>query len=155
MMVQYCQHDDTQRGKQFQNLSALCVIHLYKVDLNFLLGLKWKEAMYLASEQDMVHRGQFGGRPGQDPTTITLLEELCMNYSQMTRTPFVNFDHDAKSCYDRILMPLGSLAARGYGIHRQVVFVHDQTLEQAIYKLKFFNKVTGEAYRHCKQFPNS
>ena len=71
----------------------------------------------------------------------------------MTRTPFVNFDHDAKSCYDRILMPLASLAGRGFGIHRQVIFVHAQTLENAIFKLKLSNKVTAEAYRHCKQFP--
>ena len=71
----------------------------------------------------------------------------------MTWTPFVNFDQNAKSCYDRILKPLASLAAQGFRIHRQVVFVHAQTLKNAIYKLKLSNKVTGEAYRHCKQFP--
>ena len=92
----------------------------------------------------IVHWGQFSGHPGLDPTTITFLEELCMDYSQMTQTPFVNFDHDAKSCFDRILMSLASLAAWGYGIHREVFFVHAQTLEQAIFKLKLSNKVTGE-----------
>ena len=73
-----------------------------------------------------------------------------MDYSQKTRTPFVNFDHNDKSCYDQILMPLGSLASQGYGIHQQVVFVHAQTLENAIFKLKLSNKVTGEAYQHFK-----
>ena len=92
-------------------IHRLRVIHLYQADLNFLLGLKWKEAIHRASEHDTVHRGKFGGRPGRDPTTITLLEELRLDYSQMTRTPFVDFDYDAKSCYDRILMPLASLAA--------------------------------------------
>mmetsp|Transcript_22813 Transcript_22813/g.50924 ORF Transcript_22813/g.50924 Transcript_22813/m.50924 type:complete len:438 (-) Transcript_22813:647-1960(-) len=50
-------------------------------------------------------------------------------------------------------MPLASLAAQGFGIHRQVIFVHAQTLEKAIFKMKLSNKVTGEAYHHYKQFP--
>ena len=57
-------------------IHRLHVIHLYEADLNFLLGLKWREAIHLASKNNTVHRGQFGGRPGRDPTTITLLEEL-------------------------------------------------------------------------------
>ena len=123
-------------------IHRLRVIHLYEADLNFLLGLKWREAIHLASEHNTVHRGQFGGRPGRDPTTITLLEELRLDYSKMTRTSFVNFDHDAKSCYDRILMPLASLAGRGFGIHRQVIFVHAQTLENAIFKPVSYTHLT-------------
>ena len=71
-------------------IHRLQVIHLYEADLNFLLGLKWKLAIHLASKHNTVHREQFGGRPGRDSTTITLLEELCLDYSQMTHTPFVN-----------------------------------------------------------------
>ena len=89
-------------------IHRLRVIHLYEADLNFLLGLKWKEAIHLASKNNIVHCGQFGGRPGRDPTTITLLKELRLDYSHMTWNSFLNFDHDAKSCYDRILMPLAS-----------------------------------------------
>ena len=50
-------------------------------------------------------------------------------------------------------MPLASLAVRGYRIHRQVVFVHVQTLKNTIFQLKLYNKVTGEAYWHCKNIP--
>ena len=85
-------------------IHGLQVIHHYESDLNFLLGFKWKEPIHLVSEHNTIFCGQFGGRPGRNPTMITLLEELCLDYSQMTPTPFVNFDHDAKSCYDRILM---------------------------------------------------
>ena len=81
------------------------------------------------------------------------MEELRLDYSQLTRTPYTNFDNDCTSNFDRILMPLASLAARGFGIHRQVVFVHANTLENAIFKLKLSNKVTDEAYRQCVKFP--
>ena len=57
-------------------IHRLCVIHLYEADLNFLLGLKQKEAIHLASAHGTVHCRQFGRRPGRDPITITLFEKL-------------------------------------------------------------------------------
>ena len=48
------------------------VIYLYEADLNFLLGLKWKEAIHLVSKNNTVHRRQFGGQSGRDPTTLLL-----------------------------------------------------------------------------------
>ena len=80
-------------------IHRLRVIHLYEADLIFLLGLKLKEAIHLSSKHNTVHCGQFGGRPGRDPTMITLLEELRLDYSPMTWTPFVNFNQDAKFCF--------------------------------------------------------
>ena len=64
-------------------IHRLCIIHLYEADLNFLLGLKWKEVIHLASKNNTVHCGQFGGHPGRDPTTITLLEELQLDYAHI------------------------------------------------------------------------
>ena len=49
-------------------IHRLRVIYLYEADLNFLLGLKWKEAIHLAFKNDIVHCGHFGGQPGRDPT---------------------------------------------------------------------------------------
>eukprot|EP00534_Pseudo-nitzschia_fraudulenta_P016050 CAMPEP_0201252400 /NCGR_PEP_ID=MMETSP0852-20130820/66895_1 /ASSEMBLY_ACC=CAM_ASM_000632 /TAXON_ID=183588 /ORGANISM="Pseudo-nitzschia fraudulenta, Strain WWA7" /LENGTH=178 /DNA_ID=CAMNT_0047552111 /DNA_START=1112 /DNA_END=1648 /DNA_ORIENTATION=- len=134
-------------------IHRLQVIQLYEADLNFILGLRWKEAVYQAVNTNTIHPGQYGGRPGRDPITITLIEELHLDHSQLTRTPFTNLDNDCTSNFDRILMPLASLVACGFGIHRQVIFVHANTLENAIFKLKISNQVTGdEAYRQCVNF---
>ena len=71
----------------------------------------------------------------------------------MTWIPLLNFDYGVKSCYDRILMPLASLAARGFVIHRQVVFAQCQTLKNAIFNWNCPTKSPKKAYCHCKQFP--
>ena len=131
----------------------LRVIHLYEVDLNFMMGIKWKDAIRQSLKDRTLNSAQYGRCPGKDPTTVTLLEELRLDFSQLTRTPFMNFDNEASSCYDRILMPIASLAGRSFGIHRNVIFVHTATLEEAEFKLKISNKVTDTAYKHCIKFP--
>ena len=120
----------------------LRVIDIYESDLNFLLGLKWKEGMHHALKHNYIHDGQYGSIPGRQAQTICLMEELRLDYSLLTRTPYCNFDSDLTSCYDRIVLPLSSLVARGMGIHRNVVFVHATTLEEAEFKLKLGTTVS-------------
>ena len=134
-------------------IHRLRVIHLYEADLNFLLGLKWKDAIHKSQRDQTLNSGQYGGCPGKDPTTVTLLEEARLDYSTLTRTPFTNFDNDASSCYDRILVSIASLVGRSFGINKDVIFVHAKTLEEAEFKLKISNKVTEASYKHCVKFP--
>jgi hypothetical protein len=110
-------------------IHQLRVIHLYKADLSLLLGIKWRLGMHNALRQKTLHQGQYGGLPGRDCTSLTYLEELRFNYSGLTRRSLANFDNDATAYYDRILMPIASLAGRKFGIHKDVIFVHATTLE--------------------------
>ena len=81
------------------------------------------------------------------------MEEIRLDYSWVTQTLFANFDNDATACYDRILTALSSLTGRKFEIHRDVVFVHATTLEEAQYKLKLATRMTDTAYKHCIAFP--
>ncbi|OEU11291.1 hypothetical protein FRACYDRAFT_246405 [Fragilariopsis cylindrus CCMP1102] len=135
------------------HIHRLRVIHLYEADLGFLWGAKWGQAMKRAVKDKSLHQGQYGGLPGRDCTSLTYLEELRFDYSLMTRFSFANFDNDATACYDRILCCIASLAGRKYGIHKDVIFVHAKTLEEAEFKLKTSTKISDTSYRHCIKFP--
>jgi hypothetical protein len=87
--------------------------------------------MYKALKTKSLHQGQYGGLPGRDCTSLTYLEELRFDYSKLTRYPVANFDNDATACYDRILCAVASLAGRKYGIYKNIIFIHAQTLEEA------------------------
>jgi hypothetical protein len=134
-------------------IHRLRVIHLYEADLSLLWGVKWREGMHTALKTKSLHQGQYGGLPGRDCTSLTYLEELRFDYSKLTRYPVANFDNDAAACYDRILCAIASLAGRKYGIHKDVIFIHAQTLEEAEFKLKSSLKVSDTSYRHCVKFP--
>ena len=134
-------------------IHRLRVIHLYEADLGFLWGAKWGQGMRKAVKDKTLHQGQYGGLPGRDCTSLTYLEELRFDYSLLTRYSFANFDNDATACYDRILCSIASLAGRKYGIHRDIIFIHAQTLEEAEFKLKTSTKISETAYKHCLKFP--
>ena len=102
-----------------------------------------------ARRQGTLHLSQYGGCPGRDCKSVTLNEELRRDYSLLTRTPMGSIENDATAAYDGIMMPISSLAARGYGIHRNVVIVHATTLSEAVYKLRLSNKVADSEYTHC------
>jgi hypothetical protein len=80
------------------------------------------------------------------------LEELRFDYSKLTRYPVANFDNDATACYDRILCAVANLAGRKYGIHKNVIFIHAQTLEEAEFKLKSSTRVSETSYKHRTKF---
>ena len=90
---------------------------------------------------------------GRDCQSVTLNEELCRGYSLLTRTPMGSMGNGATAAYDRIMMSISSLAARGYGIHRNVILVHATTLSEAVYKLRLSNKVVDSEYTHCDKMP--
>jgi hypothetical protein len=50
-------------------------------------------------------------------------------------------------------MPIASLAGRKYRIHKDIIFIHVQTLEEAEFKLKMSTKISDTTYRHCVKFP--
>ena len=118
-----------------------------------MIGAVWRKAIQHAQKLGKINQGQYGGCPGRDCTSVTYLEELRRDISILTRSAYTNFDNDAASCYDRILMAVVSLSGRKYGVHTKVVYVHAATLQEAEYKLKLSSKTSDASYRHCKKFP--
>ena len=79
-------------------IHRLRVIHIYKADFNLLLAVKWRQLLRSADDADLINKGQYGGRPGCEAQSLTLLEELKYDLSYLTRRSLVNFDNDATSC---------------------------------------------------------
>lgn len=112
-------------------IHRLRVIHIYEADFNLLLAIKWRQLLRHADNANLINPGLFGGRPGCEAQSLPFLEELKYDISYTTRRNLLNFDNDAASCYDRIIVSLASLINRKYGMHRSVVLVHATTLQQA------------------------
>jgi hypothetical protein len=134
-------------------IHRLRVIHIYEADFNLLLAVKWRQLLHSADTSGLLHDGRLGGRPGCKAQSLTFLEELKYDISYLSRRSLFNFDNDATSCYDRIILSLALLVNRKYGQSRQVVAVHAKTLEEARYKLRMALQLSDTEYSHCTQFP--
>ena len=115
--------------------------------------MKWRQLLHSADEQKIIHDGQFGGRPGCEAQALTLLEEVKYDIAYLTRRTLFNFDNDASSCYDRIVVPFASVINRKYGLHRKIVAIHANTLQTARYHLKTAIGVSESYYTTCHQYP--
>ena len=65
-------------------IHRLRVIHIYEADFNLLLAVKWRELLKSADRAGLINKGQFGGRPGHEATSLALLEELRIDISYLT-----------------------------------------------------------------------
>jgi hypothetical protein len=134
-------------------IHRLRVIHLFEADYNLILSVKWRQQIYAADKQQLVNPGQYGSYPGREATSLCLLEELKTDISYCSRKPLINFDNDASSCYDRIIVSLSSLINRKYGQNRHVVMVNASTLRDAKYQLKTALGVSDTHIQHSTAWP--
>ena len=70
-----------------------------------------------------------------------------------TSKPYIKFDNDASSCYDRILPQLASIASRQQGIPNSIARLNNSTLHQARYRLRTALGVSKEYYTHTEKKP--
>lgn len=134
-------------------IHRLRVIHIYEADFNLLLAIKWRQLLQSADQRTLINDGLFGGRPGCEAQSLAFLEELKYDISYTTRRTLFNFDNDATSCYDRIIVSLASLINRKYGLHRNVVTVHATTLKEAKFHLRTHLGYSESFYSHHVEFP--
>ena len=134
-------------------IHRLRVIHIYEADFNLLLAVKWRQLLRSADSRDAINHGLFGGRPGCEAQSLTFLEELKYDIAYTSRRTLFNFDNDATSCYDRIIVSLASLINRRFGLHRKITMVHASTLQQARFHLRTQLGYSEKYYSHSIQFP--
>jgi hypothetical protein len=134
-------------------IHRLRVIHLFEADYNLILSVKWRQQIYAADKQQVVNPGQYGSYPGREATSLCLLEELKTDISYCSRKPIINFDNDAASCYDRIIVALSSLFNSKYGQNRHVVMVNASTLRDAKYQLNTALVVSDPFIQHSTAWP--
>jgi hypothetical protein len=85
--------------------------------------------------------------------TPVFLEELQWETSRSSRRSLLRMDFDASNCFDRITPNIASLAARSFGQHQALCFIHANFLRQAKYYLKTKLGLSEEAYSHCRLHP--
>jgi hypothetical protein len=65
----------------------------------------------------------------------------------------IRFENDASACYDRILVPLGMLAARRCGMPVNAAKLHANTLHQMRYRVKTTFGASDNYYQGTQKSP--
>ena len=134
-------------------IHRLRVIHLYEHDYNLLLAVKWRSLIQHCVHTRKFNPGQYGGLPGHNTITPTIIEEFQYEITRASKRPLVHFDYNATACYARIILPVASLISRAHRQHRSIILINATYLKSAKYLLKTQLGISSTSYSHSKLFP--
>jgi hypothetical protein len=135
-------------------IHRLRIIHLYKADLNLLMGIYFARTLVRHIESNhKFNEGCYGNRAGLSAHEPVLVEELQNTICYLSRTNRVDEDNDATACYDRIPPNLANLASRSNDMDEALCTVHGATLDGMSYHLLTALGISEEAYRNEKDSP--
>ena len=97
-------------------IHRLQVIHLYKCDLNLLLGLYMREMDQHCEENHLLNKGSYGGRPGRRSIDPVIVDVVQVEIVMITRRILVRFNNDATACFNRIMPHILCLCLKLYQI---------------------------------------
>lgn len=141
--------------KEASNLRIhrLRVIHLYEADLTALCSI-WSKRMIRASTQNnTLHSGSFGARPGRtstDPPFICLLQT---EIAALSRTSLGIGPNDAAQCYDRLIPNQSMLSCMSHGMSLPAAQCIGNTLLHARYYLRTALSQSQSFWAHSAQTP--
>jgi hypothetical protein len=132
-------------GQPFTN--KLRVIHLLESDFNMMVGIIWGRRMVFHCEnKNLLNDGQYGSRPGRRCQDLLVQKDSTLSIWRMARQDGVLFDNDAKSCFDRIVMTLGSIRSQQLGMPKQACRIFLQTLSNMQYYVKTSFGISENSY---------
>jgi hypothetical protein len=129
------------------------VIHIYEVDYNLKLGIKWRIALYQADALRELNDGQYGSQPRRNALDPVLIEELQFEISRASRKMLVHTNYDATACYDRIIPNLAMMVSKKYGVPPLTTVTNAKTLQQADYRIRTDSGVATTGYQHSEEWP--
>ena len=94
----------------------------------------------------MINSGQYGSVPGHTAGELVMLNQLSNDIYRTNKINLIRFDNEASACYDCILVHLGMLAARRFGMPANAINVHANTLLNMKYQVKMAHGISNDSY---------
>jgi hypothetical protein len=118
-------------------LNRLQIIHLFEADFNLFLKRQWGSRLVKrAVKHDLLNTGQHGSVPKRTAMDPIMLTQLTPDQCRLMKNNLARFDNNASACYDRIIIALGILAARRFGMPENAIKTHADRLKFMCYAVK-------------------
>ena len=129
-------------------LYRLCVIHLYKCDLNLLVSFYFQKLQQHIEENNLLNKGCYSGQPkcrAIDPAVVDLTQiELAM----VTRCLIIRCNNDLTQCFGCILCHLAQINNQAYELPLNMATILGKYLEEVIHYIKTGIGLSKQHYSH-------
>ena len=127
-----CMIEKKGKGVEVENLRT---INLMECDFNFSNKVIGREVGKCAEENKLLPKEQHGSRKDHQARILGTNKKLIYDLAHFQRRPMIMCSNDAKSCYDRIVNSIASIAMQRLGMPIQPIqcmFVTIQQMEHYI-----------------------
>jgi hypothetical protein len=117
-------------------LDTLRVLHLFEADLNLTVGILFgRRAMHHNVDHQLLHQGQYG-RPGGECQDVAFAKILHTHMATYSHTSLGQFESDAASCFDRIVMLFVFAILTAWGAPTPALRMWERTLYHIVHSVK-------------------
>jgi hypothetical protein len=134
-------------------LDKLRVIHLFEADFNLMVGILFgRRAMYHNVDKKLLHLGQYG-RPGGECQDVAFAKILHTHMATFSHTPIGQFESDAASCFNRIVMLFVFAILSAWGAPVPALRMWELALYHIVHSVKTALGVSSSSYRYTPDTP--
>jgi hypothetical protein len=134
-------------------LDKLRVIHLFEADFNLMVGILFgRRAMHHNVDNHLLHLGQYG-RPGGECQDVAFAKILHTHMATFSQTPIGQFESDAASCFDRIVMLFVFATLCAWGAPLSALRMWELALYHIVHSVKTALGVSSSSYRYTPATP--
>lgn len=105
-----------QKKDRINLVTKLRTITLTEADFNFNNKLLGKQTLTFAEQHNLIAKEQYGSRKGKSAIDHAIHKRLTFDIMRQLRTNGALCSNDAKSCYDRIIHSIASIAYQRLGV---------------------------------------
>ena len=135
-------------------LEKLWIIHIYKADVNMIMGILWDQRLVAQGEKlQAFGDANDGSRKGRKATDTLMMKRMSYLISELQVKDIAMMDQDAKSCYDRIVILLAMLRSRQLGMPKEACKLMAEFFQKVKYYVKTNAGVSKAFHRFCAEHP--
>lgn len=135
-----------EKREGLRHISKLRTILLYESDFNFHNKVLASRTLQLAESENSLAPEQFGSRPRKSAIHQATNKRLCFDLALQSHRPTIVCDNDAKSCYDRIVHSIASLALQQQGAPANPIKAMFHTIQHLQHFVRTGHGVSEESF---------
>ena len=137
--------------KDLPYIDRLRIIELFEGDYNSAVKILMRRLLFhIHKQRSTPISGIFGTIKGGSSMEAVLSRVFCYDNSRIMRTPMAVLDNDAKSCYDRIPVPVAGVCLRRLNVPDNVVSTFTEQLHNRVRDIKIAQGLSRETITEDK-----
>ena len=134
-------------------INKLRIINIYEADYNLLQKFFWpKLSTKHVEATHTLGENAWGCRSSCSIDNVAMIDEFVTEVHHLTFTNLFKLQHDATTCFDRIINSHAMLNSRKFEVPDKICKVYSATLQNTEYRVQTALDISKQSYSHSELY---